>query len=153
METPQKRTTNELEIGSLRVLGVVIEDVLAIMEFKVAYILGKHFKAGEWGNYRCGSVVTCVIDRQSYYARVERFFRVDGDSCPGYASVRWFGQPHYPLGTPMVVRCSEEEPQELVDSFGCILRITQIDPSQVIVERDDTGYSWMMRDSGFDMIS
>ena len=150
MPTSQDSTTNALEFGSLRVLGVAIDDVLAITEFKVAYILGKHFRAGEWGNYRCGSVVTCVLEGQSYYARVERFIKVEGDSCPGYASVKWFGQPQYPFGIPIVVRCCEEEPQDLIDRFGCILRITQIDPSQVMVERADGGISWMMRDSGFD---
>ena len=151
VSTAQSKT-NELEIGSLRVLGVNIEDVLAITEFKVAHILGKHFRAGEWGNYRCGSVVTCVLEGQSHYARVERFFKVDGDSSDGYASVKWFGQPHYPFGIPIVVRCCEEEPQDLIDRFGCVLRITQIDPSQIIVEREDGGFSWMMRDSGFDTV-
>ena len=58
-QTPMK----DLEIGSLRVLGVDVEDVLSFVEYKIAHILGKHFKAGEWGQYRCGSV--CVKDNRT----------------------------------------------------------------------------------------
>ena len=87
------------------------------------------------------------------YARVEKFFRVDEDNCCGYASVTWFGVPEYPFDIPLVVKCREEQPQELVDTYGCVLRITQIDPSQVMVERQiDRVHCWMMRDSGYDTL-
>ena len=149
--TKSQSPINDLEIGSLRVLGVNVEDILSFVEYKVAHILGKHFRAGEWGQYRCGSVVTCVREGQSYYARVDKFFKIeeDDDSIPGYASVTWFAEPQYPLGFPIVVRCANAQPQSLVDNFGCVIRITEIDPSQVMVERDGD-YSWMMRDTGFD---
>jgi len=143
----------DLELGSLRVLGVNVQDHLSISEFKVAHILGKHFRAGEWGSYRCGSVVTCVVKGRSLYARVERFLKVDEDDCDGYASVTWFGIPEYPLELPLVVKCHEEQPEELVSELGCIIRITAIDPSQVMVERSiDRVHCFMMRDSGFDTI-
>ena len=59
--------------------------------FKIAHVMGVHFSAGEWGSFpRCGSVVTCVINRRSVYGRVSRFLRVEGDDCPGYAVVEWF---------------------------------------------------------------
>lgn len=143
----------DLELGSLRFLGVHVQDHLAISEFRVARILGKHFRAGEWGSYRCGSVVTCVVQGRSLYARVERFLKVDGDDCEGYASVTWFGIPEYPLKFPVVVKCREEQPADLLSELGCIIRITAIDPSQVMVERStDRVHCFMMRDSGFDTV-
>ena len=141
----------DMELGSLRALGVNILDHLAVSEFKVAHILGKHFRAGEWGSYRCGSVVTCVVGGRSLYARVNRFLKVDGDDCEGYASVTWFGIPEYPFKIPLVVKCREEQPAGLVSELGCIIRITAIDPSQVMVERTiDRVHCFMMRDSGWD---
>ena len=59
--------------------------------------------------------------------------------------------PEYPFPIPLVVKCTEAQPQRLVDRFGCILRITEIDPSQVMVERSaNHDFCFMMRDSGFD---
>ena len=64
-------------------------------------------------------------------------FTVDGDDCAGYVSVTWFGAPEYPVdGSPLVVRCREQDPHSLVDAYGCVVKITQIDPCQVCVERD-----------------
>ena len=53
---------------------------------------------------------------------------------------------------PLVVKCSEAQPQELLDEFGCCVKITQIDPSQVMVEKGTDGFCQMMRDSGFDSV-
>jgi len=107
--------------------------------------------AGEWGDSpRCGSVITCVINGRSLYARVKRFIKVDGDRFPGYASVDWFSAPTYlfddeiPLGV-----CVTEDGAEIEREVGTILRITQIDPSPVIVESDNGRYL-VMRDSGHD---
>ena len=153
MRGRQDAVLTEFEVGSLRVLGSNVEDHFALTEYHIAMILGKHFRSGEWGEYRCGSVIVCVISGMSVYERVNKFFTIDGDDCEGYAPVTWFGAPEYPLGSPLVVRCLEEEPQRLVDAYGCVVKITQIDPSQVMVERDqNTGYCWMMRDSGYDII-
>ena len=149
----QSSTLTSLEVADLRLLGVCIQDHLSITEFKIAHILGKHFRAGEWGSYRCGSVITVVLDGRSLYARVQKFFRVDDDDCCGYASVTWFGVPEYAFEIPLVVKCREEAPQILSDTYGCILKITQIDPSPVMVERQlDHVYCWMMRDTGYDTV-
>jgi len=146
-----RQSCTELELGSLRMIGANVQDCLSVSGFKIAHILGKHFRSGEWGKRRCGSVITCVLDGRSLYARVDKFLKVDDDPCEGYASVTWFGYPEYPLGSPLVVRCRENQPDELVDRFGCVLRLTQIDPSQVMVEREPGRvFCWMMRDSGFD---
>ena len=153
MPKSQDVVETALEVGSFGMLGVYVEDHLAISEYKIAHILGKHFRAGEWGAYRCGSVVTCVFEGRSLYARVDRFLKVDGNDAEGFASVTWFGVPEYPFTIPLVVKCSEAQPQELVDQFGCIIPITQIDPSPVMVERSSDRVScFMMRDNGFDTV-
>ena len=69
--------------------------------YVIAKILGKHFAAGVWGKWdrysRCGSIITCVINGRSLYARIVRFLKSDvsDDSCPRYASVRWFSELTY----------------------------------------------------------
>lgn len=120
----------------------------------VSHIMGMHFRAGEWGQYpRCGSVITCVMNGQSYYGRVIKFFTVEDDDCPGYASVRWFSRPTYPYDAPLIVRVREDG--SVVDSeYGSVIPITEIDPSRVIVEYSkvpDTYY--VMWDSGYDTCS
>ena len=100
-----------------------------------------------------GSVITCVDGGRSLYARVQRFIiKVDGDDCAGYVSVTWFGVPDYLLDNRLVLRFTETQLEELVDEVDCILRITHIDPSQVMVERTMGTYCWMMRDSGYDTV-
>jgi hypothetical protein len=151
MPSSQDCVATQLELGSLRMMDVDVEDHLSIQEFKVAHVLGKHFRSGEWGSpFRCGSVITCVMDGRSLYARVERFLKVDNVDSAGFASVTWFGVPEYPFDIPLVVKCSERQPQRLVDRYGCIVPITKIDPSQVMVERSPDGFCFMMRDSGLD---
>ena len=143
--------------------------------FDIAYILNVHFRAGEWGKRPwCGSVITCVLDGRSLYARVNRFLHVEGDktpgyasvSCtpnpnrflhvegdktPGYASVSWFSKPVYLLDNPLVVQVTDDG-DELLARYGCILRLGQIDPSRVMVElpRPPSVHYYMMRDTGYD---
>lgn len=128
------------------------QDQFSIRCFAVAHVFAVHFRAKEWLKYpRCGSVVTCVMDGQSYYARVEKFFCV-GDDCSGYASVVWFGKPSYPLGTPMVVKVSEDG-SHVKSEYGCIISLDEIDPSRVMVEfSNEPSTYYVMRDSGYDTI-
>ena len=144
------------ELGDLRMIGCRCAGSLTVSQLPVAWIMGTHFRAAEWGNApRCGSVITCVLKghgrfhRMSLYARVERFLRVDDDDCPGYASVRWFSKPNYFIRkTPLGVRVSLNG-REIDRELGCIIRITQIDPCSVMVERDGDHFI-MMRDRGWD---
>lgn len=142
----------DTEIADLRLLGVHV-DMLSVTAYRIAYILNVHFKAGEWGRHpRCGSVVTCVVQGRTLYARVERFLSIEGDdkNPAGYASVTWFSPPEYPLRTPIVVKVTDRG-EELDRELGGIIRLTQIDPSRVIVESDvDNDCYFMMRDSGYD---
>jgi len=144
----------EDELFDLNYMGIGV-DQLSVCCYEHAFILGVHFRAGEWDKSpRCGSVVTCVLDGQSCYARVERFLQIAHDTdCPGYASVRWFSKPSYPAGTPVVVRVNEDG-SEIQQEYGNIIRLNQIDPSRVIVEYDvEPNTFYVMRDSGYDTIS
>ena len=140
------------ELADLRWLGCEVDDFL-MKFYAVAYIMGTHFRAGEWGKRpRCGSIITCVIDGQSLYARVNRFIAVADSDCPGYASVTWFGKPEYPEGTPLVVKVSEDG-SDVQETYGSVVRITQIDPSRVMLEYDVQPHDYyVMRDSGFDTV-
>ena len=136
------------EMKDLHLMGCCV-DALDVRCFDIAYILNIHFKAGEWGQSpRCGSVITCVMESRSLYARVERFLEVQGVA---YASVSWFGPPIYEDNTPLVVKVLHDG-NELLARYGCILRLDQIDPSRVMVELPMVPlvHYYMMRDSGYD---
>lgn len=138
-------------LGDLRLLDCDV-DSLAVSTFAVAHIMGIHFRANEWltGN-RCGSVVTCVVDGQSLYARVIQFLKVDNDVCPGYAIVEWFSVPQYPYHAWLVPVCTLDG-HEIDDTNGSVIRITDIQPSQITVGRNTTNdLFFMMRDSGYDV--
>ena len=139
------------ELSSFRLASVHV-DVFSVTEYAVAYILGVHFRANEWGKSpRCGSVVTCVMEGRSLYARVNKFLRVENDDCPGYASVSWFSAPEYLFDNPLVARVNIDG-NVLNREYGCIIRITKLDPSPVMVECPEHvgGEYHMMRDSGYD---
>ena len=110
-----------------------------------------HVVIGEWGKRpRCGSVVTCVVNGRSVYAVVDRFLTVDGDGGGGFASVRWFSEPVYPFGSPLVVRVGCDG--SILDSeVGSIVRLEDIDPSCVVVEPHHDHF-FMMRQSGYDIL-
>ena len=145
-------TKTEIDDLSILMLGHTV-DQFDVQSFAIAQIMGVHFRAREWEKYpRCGSVVTCVLAGTSLYGRVDKFFSIQGDDCPGYASVRWFGSPIYPEGTPLVVKVSEDG-SRLRAAHGSVIPITKIDPSRVMVEFSKTPNTYyVMRDSGYDTI-
>ena len=86
---------------------------------------------------------------RSYYARVVRFFKIDEDDSPGFASVRWFSKPTYPHNSPLVV-CVRDDGDEVDFEFTSIIPLTSIEPSRVMVEDCGGDEYYMMRDSGYD---
>ena len=146
----QQFATKE-ELADLRWMGVEV-DSFNIKFYAVAHVMGVHFRAGEWGMHpRCGSIITCVMKGESFYARVESFLQVTGCDCPGFASVTWFGRPEYPSGTPLVVKVNDDG--SAIDAmFGSVVKITEIDPSRVMVEDEHSGDYYVMRDSGYDTV-
>lgn len=139
------------DFEDLLVIGCPIRDREDLSIFKIAHIMGKHFRSGEWGmSPRCGSVITCVINGRSLYARVVQFVKSDReDRCPGYACVRWFSEPEYVNSLcPRVTLDGRDVHMEIGLN---VIRITQIDPSQVSVEVvPGSDECYMIRDSGYD---
>ena len=141
-------TDDELE--NLMHLGCPVSRLDDVNVFCIAWILGKHFRSGEWGmSPRCGSVITCVINGRSLYARVLKFLKVDGDECPGYAVVRWFSEPTY---VNRLCPRVELDGSGIESEVGVnVVRITQIDPCQVAVETVPGADCYhMIRDAGYD---
>ena len=137
-------------VGDLRLMGSNILDENSCVKFPRANIMGTVFVAGEWGDYpRCGSVVTCVMGHdepegpRSLFARVLSFFSVIDDDNEGYALIEWFSEPVYLYeGNPLGARCKEDG-SDLGRDYGNVLRITQIDPSDIMVEHDITDDSYI----------
>ena len=74
---------------------------------------------------------------------------LDGDPCPGYASVHWFSEPTYVNRLcPQVTLDGDDVRREVGVN---LVRITQIDPSKVSVEHAGDSF-FMIRDSGYDTL-
>ena len=138
-------------MGDLRMCGCAV-DVLDLRCFDVALIMRCHFRAGRWGRRSCSSVITCVINGRSIYGRVRKFVSIDGDPCPGYACVSWFGEPRYPLGDNRLEVVVSEDGSVIDREVGSVIRITQIDPSPVVTEPEGDDEFRMMRQSGYDTV-
>ena len=54
--------------------------------FKVAKVLGVHFRSGQWGRHRCSSVITTMYRGTSWYCIVNAFFLVQDIV---YTAVTW----------------------------------------------------------------
>jgi len=139
------------ELGDLRMHGCGV-DPLDMDCFSVAFIMGVHFHAGQWGRRTCSSVITCVINGRSIYGRVNKFLTVDGDPCPGYACVNWFREPRYPLGENMLQVVVSGDGSVIESEVGSVIRITQIDPSPVVTEPEGDVHYRMMRQKGYDTV-
>ena len=101
----------------------------------------------------CGSVVTCMIGGRSWYGKVVRFFSVLCDRNKNlYAYIQWMNTPDYPfLGTPLVVRVKDDSPHPR--QLPNVVSIFDIDPSRVIIERDDVERCYYMcRIEGYDTV-
>ena len=116
--------------------------------FKILKLLGVHFKAGEWGRKRCGSVVTTIYRQVSRYCIVNAFLEVEGK---GYASVTWLSTPTYPC-TPfqLVVKVRILTPQQQ-RQYRSVMPVDRIDPCTVAVQPHNDGvHFYMIRDKGTD---
>ena len=126
--------------------------------FSRAKICGIEFTAGQTlggdKHGRCGSLVTCVVDGQSVYGRVVKFFQLCCQRDPNdslFAYIEWLCVPEYPMGgTPLVVRVSDNGPACLASQ---VVSIFDIDPSRVINERCDSEHSYCVcRIEGLDTV-
>ena len=152
MTGPDIHVVTAKELAAMRLLLPTSIDYLSVSSYKIADVLGVHFRAGEWGKQRCGSVFTCVFKGRSVYGRVDRFLKMDGmENEYLFASVVWFSVPTYPFGNPLVVEVTLDG-SKLDREIGCVIPVTVIDPSRVMVEMPQPGCDVyrMMRDSGYD---
>jgi len=142
---------NQHEKIDLALFGVRPSDFVETS--KTAYVLGVHFRSGEWNNqvlgdgHRCGSVITTTYTGKSRYCVVTKFIRVSGKD---FACVRWLTKPVYPYSpNPLVVKVREAPVRSL--RLPTVLPLDFIDPTAVLVEPDVDGvHFYMMREKGFD---
>ena len=116
--------------------------------FKVAKLLGVHFRCGEWGRRRCGSVITTIYRGISRYCIVNAFVQVQGKT---YASVTWLSVPTYPYPPFKIVVKVRMLPLEQENLFRGVISVDKIDPCTVGVIPDEDGvHFYMLRDKGTD---
>ena len=116
--------------------------------FKVARVLGVHFRTGGWGRRRCGSVITTIYRGVSRYCIVNAFLMVTDKT---YASVTWLSTPIYPyLPFKIVVKVKLiTDVQQLL--HPSVIPVDRIQPTTVSVMPDTDGiHFWMMREKGID---
>ena len=118
--------------------------------FKVCKLVGVHFRSGEWGCRRSGSVITTIYGGISRYCIVDMFLRVQHTA---YACVTWLSPPIYPCRPfTLVVKVRLMAPAEQRLHRG-VIPVDKIDPCTVAVLPDNDGiHFYMMRDKGTDRV-
>jgi len=132
----------------LALLGVsAFDDVCA---FEIARVLNVHFRAGEWGRPRCGSVITTIFGRRSRYCYVKKFLQVQGKY---FARVEWLSVPTYPYFPNTLVVKVHKLTDAQQDLHRSVIPVEDIDPCTVAVipQRDGVHFS-MLRDKGYDRV-
>ena len=118
--------------------------------FKVCKLLGVHFRSGEWGCRRCGSVITTVYRGISRYCIVDKFFMVHDKA---YAGVTWLSTPSYPCRPFKIVvkvRLMTPAGQRL---HRCVIPVDKFDPCSVaVLPHSDGVHFYMLRDKGTDRV-
>ena len=130
----------------LGMLGVT--SLSRVMTFPICWILGEHFRGGEWGRRRCGSVVTCIRRGRSRYCVVKSFLRVQEKA---FARVVWLSVPMYPYApNKLVVRVRMLTDVEQT-RYPAVIPIEHIEPTSVgvILDPDNIHY-YMLREKGVD---
>ena len=137
---------SEREKDGMRILGVTSFRNYKV--FKVAKLLGVHFRCGEWGCRRCGSVITTIYRQISRYCIVNAFVQVQGKV---YACVTWLSVPTYPYLPLKIVVKVRMLPPEQQNVFRGVISVDKIDPCTVGVIPDEDGvHFYMLRDKGTD---
>ena len=122
----------------------------AATAFDIAHVLGVHFRAGEWGRRRCGSVITTMLAGRSRYCYVKKFLRVQGEY---FARVVWLSVPEYPCAPNRLVVTVRMLPREQQIRYNCMLSLKKIDPCGVTVRPHPGGVRFsVMRDRGYDRV-
>lgn len=143
---PGLHTVTRRERFFLSVYGIT--SFACVRVWMAARIVNVHFRAGEWGSHRCGSVIVMMYGGRSRYCVVQKFLRVQRRS---FAQVMWLSKPKYPYApNRLVVRV-----RVLPPNVGrCIVAVEDIVPCRVGVIPDDDGvHYFMLREKGVDRVS
>ena len=137
---------SEREQDGMKMLGVT--SFRGYKVFKVAKLLGVHFRCGEWGCRRCGSVITTIYRGISRYCILNAFVQVQGKT---YASVTWLSVPTYPYPPFKIVVKVRMLPPEQQHVFRGVISVDKIDPCTVgVIPHEDGVHFYMLRDKGTD---
>ena len=166
MELISKKTSNDFVCAPTESLSVRIrtyrlpqrdKDVMQVMgvtsfcdfrTFKVAKVLGVHFRSGQWGCDRCNSVITTIHRDISRYCIVNAFYLVQDKA---YASVTWLSTPNYPcLPFKIVVKVRLMTPAHQL-LYRSVIPVDRIEPCTIsVLPASDGVHFYMMRDKGID---
>lgn len=130
----------------LGMLGVT--SLSRVLTFPTAWIFRVHFRGGEWGRRRCGSVVTLIHRGRSRYCVVKSFLRVDEKA---FARVEWLSVPTYPHApNKLVVRvCKLTDTEQ--ERHPSVIPIERIEPTAVaVITHPDNIHYFMLREKGLD---
>jgi hypothetical protein len=117
--------------------------------FKIADVLGVHFKAGEWGQRRCGSVIVTTVNGKSRYVTIERFVKCETKK---FVIVTWLSIPQYPFA-PNPLVCVVRELRSPDVHLCPVLSLDKIIPTKVAVGPCADGIHFnMYRERGTDLI-
>ena len=143
----QRYQFSRQERFELGMLGIT--SIGEVRGFNVAHVLGVHFKAGEWGKTRCGSVIVTQRGGLTRYCIVKKFLQVQGRN---FARVTWLSRPEYPYAPiRLVVRVRMQVLVEQTDP--CFVCISDIVPCRVaVMPHIDGVHFFMMRDAGYDRV-
>lgn len=122
----------------------------SLQKFKTCNLLGVHFRSGEWGCRRCGSVITTIYQGVSRYCFVNGFYKVRGTRVV-FASVTWLSIPVYPCHPcKLVVKVKLLTPRQQT-RYRSVISVNKIDPCTVSVIPDSDGiHFYMLRERGID---
>ena len=130
----------------LSMLGVT--SFSRVSTFPTALILGVHFRGGEWGRRRCGSVVTCIRRGRSRYCVLKAFLRVQDKA---FARVEWLSPPTYPYApNKLVVRVRKLTGADQA-RLPAVIAVESIEPTAVaVISHPDNVHYFMLREKGVD---
>ena len=137
---------SQREKDAMRAMGITcFRDFKA---FKVAKILGVHFRSGQWACRRCNSVITTIYRGISRYCIVNAFLLIQDKA---YASVTWLSTPIYPcLPFKIVVKVRLMTPAHQL-LYRSVISVDRIEPCTMsVLPASDGVHFYMMRDKGID---
>jgi len=125
-----------------------VTSFLDVKTFKVASVLGVHFRTGQWGCRRCASVITTIHRGISRYCIVNAFFMVQDKA---YAAITWLSTPIYPCHPfKIVVKMKLMTPARQL-THQSVISVDRIQPCTIsVMPASDGVHFYMLRGKGTD---